>query len=114
MLTESLVAEKLLLPLIKRFVSESSSKEDSVSSRCSKDPEERRAGNRSSIFKGKEGVAPVFSVFPAEAIPSKAVISTAQITCQQQHHEDLEAEGHRLEREAVSPQKQGLDQGTPG
>lgn len=78
------MAEKLLLPLIKRFVSESSSKEDSVSSRCSKDPEERRAGNRSSIFKGKEGVAPVFSVFPAEAIPSKAVISTA--------HWDFEAQ----------------------
>lgn len=33
------MAEKLLLPVIKRFVSDSSSKEDSVSSRCSKDPE---------------------------------------------------------------------------
>ena len=71
------VAEKLLLPLIKRFVSEFSSKVDSFSSRHSKDPEERRAGNRSSTFKGKEGVATIFSISPAEASSSKAVISTA-------------------------------------
>ena len=70
------MAEKLLLPLIKRFVSESSSKEDSVSSRCSKDPEEHQAGNTLSTFKGREGVATVLSIFPAEASPSKAVIST--------------------------------------
>lgn len=36
--TESLVAENLFVPLIKRSVSQSSSEEDRVSSRCSKDP----------------------------------------------------------------------------
>lgn len=66
------MAEKLLLPLIKRFVSESSSKEDSVSSRCSKDPE----GHRSSIFKGRKGIATIFGISAAEAGPSEAAIRT--------------------------------------
>lgn len=38
----------------------------------------------------------------------QAVISTPQITCRQQHNLDLETEGPKLEREAVSPQETRL------
>lgn len=73
--TESFLAEKLLLLLIKRFVSESSSKEDSLSSRCSKTQRSAKQGTDQLLQRQGRGHNHL-QKFPAEASPFQVVIST--------------------------------------
>ena len=72
--TESLGVGKLFLPLIKRLVSESSSKADSISCRCSKDPKECRAGTDPISSKARKESQPSSDFPQLEPVPPRQLL----------------------------------------